>query len=63
MRLCIFKKPTLEYVYMNEPLISLDKITFVADFFSSELWMEMFNSSTWIFFFEGIGGATPLNPI
>jgi hypothetical protein len=25
--------------------------------------MEILNPTTWIFFFEGIIGATPLNPI
>jgi hypothetical protein len=25
--------------------------------------MEIFNPTTWIFFFEGIVGITPLNPI
>jgi hypothetical protein len=34
----------------------------MTNFFSSECWMEIFNPTTWIFFFDGIVGVTSLNP-
>jgi hypothetical protein len=36
---------------------------FIVDFSYLELWREMFHPTTLIFFFEGIVGATSLNPI
>jgi hypothetical protein len=61
MYLCIFTKPTLKSLCTSEPLISLDQIILVTSFFLSKIWMEIFNSTTWIFFSDGIVGATSLN--